>query len=156
MPPPDSPGDWHGDPTIPNRGAPGRAGTRAPFPALPGAPPPGTPAPVSGGRRTTSGSDSRHSQVAGGGAFPTGAILGGRFRIVGLLGRGGMGEVYRADDLTLGQSVALKFLPQSVADDPERRQGFLREVRIARDVSHPNVCRVYDIGDLDGLHYLSM
>jgi serine/threonine-protein kinase len=89
-------------------------------------------------------------------AFPTGAVLGGRFRIIGLLGRGGMGEVYRADDLTLGQSVALKFLPPAVALDPERRQAFLREVRIAREVSHPNVCRVYDIGEMDGLHYLSM
>jgi hypothetical protein len=83
-------------------------------------------------------------------------VLGGRYRIIGLLGRGGMGEVYRADDLTLGQSVALKFLPAAVAGDPERLQGFLREVRIAREVSHPNVCRVYDVGEVDGLHYLSM
>ena len=126
---------------MPNRGTRGRSDP----------PDPGT-----GGRRASAASDSRHTQVPGGGVYPAGAVLGGRFRIVGLLGRGGMGEVYRADDLTLGQSVALKFLPPAVADDPERRQGFLREVRIARDVSHPNVCRVYDIGDVDGLHYLSM
>jgi hypothetical protein len=83
-------------------------------------------------------------------------MLGGRYRIVGLLGRGGMGEVYRADDLKLGQSVALKFLPGVVESDPERLQRFLNEVKIARQISHPNVCRVYDVGDVDGHHYLSM
>jgi serine/threonine-protein kinase len=83
-------------------------------------------------------------------------MLGGRYRVVGLLGRGGMGEVYRADDLKLGQSVALKFLPAVVERDPERLQRFLNEVKIARQISHPNVCRVYDVGEIDGHHYLSM
>jgi len=67
-----------------------------------------------------------------------------------------MGEVYRADDLTLGQSVALKFLPQGLENDPERLQRFLGEVRVALKVTHPNVCRVYDIGEFEGTHYLSM
>jgi len=67
-----------------------------------------------------------------------------------------MGEVYRADDLKLGQSVALKFLPAVVENDPTRLQRFLNEVKIARQISHPNVCRVYDVGELDGHHYLSM
>jgi serine/threonine-protein kinase len=67
-----------------------------------------------------------------------------------------MGEVYRADDLKLGQSVALKFLPAVVESDPERLQRFLNEVKIARQISHPNVCRVYDVGEVDGHHYLSM
>ena len=83
-------------------------------------------------------------------------MLGGRYRVVGLLGRGGMGEVYRADDLKLGQSVALKFLPAVVERDPDRLARFLNEVKIARQISHPNVCRVYDVGELDGQHYLSM
>src|SRR5262245_56421835 len=73
-----------------------------------------------------------------GGRFVPGAMLGGRYRIVGVLGRGGMGEVYRADDLRLGQPVALKFLPGSLADDPARLARFHAEVRLARQVSHPN------------------
>jgi serine/threonine-protein kinase len=88
--------------------------------------------------------------------FTPGTILGGRYRVVGLLGRGGMGEVYRADDLKLGQTVALKFLPQEVEQDPHRLSRFLNEVRVALRVSHANVCRVHDIGEIEGQHYLSM
>ncbi len=88
--------------------------------------------------------------------FIPGAIIGERYRIVGLLGRGGMGEVYRADDLKLGQPVALKFLPPGLENDPDRLQRFLGEVRTARQVTHPNVCRVYDIDEVDGQHFLSM
>ena len=83
-------------------------------------------------------------------------MLAGRYRIVGLLGRGGMGEVYRADDLKLGQPVALKFLPESYLDDDAALARFHREVRVARQVSHRNVCRVYDIGEIEGQHFLSM
>src|SRR5262245_54750246 len=90
------------------------------------------------------------------GGFTPGTVLGERYRIIGLLGRGGMGEVYRADDLKLGQPVALKFLPRRLSDDSARRERFYAEVRLARQVSHPNVCRVYDVGDIDGQHYLSM
>jgi serine/threonine-protein kinase len=90
------------------------------------------------------------------GRFAPGAVLDGRYRIIGLLGKGGMGEVYRADDLRLGQAVALKFLPDSLRDDPVRLARFHNEVRIARHVSHPNVCRVYDIGESDGHLFLSM
>jgi serine/threonine-protein kinase len=82
-------------------------------------------------------------------------VLAGRYRIVALLGRGGMGEVYRADDLTLDQPVALKFLPEA-ASDADRLDRFRQEVRIARKVSHPNVCRVYDISEAEGRHFLSM
>ena len=85
-----------------------------------------------------------------------GALLVGRYRIVAALGRGGMGEVYRADDLTLGQSVALKFLPTELARDPERLARFHAEVRIARQVSHPYVCRVYDVAEADGQPFLTM
>jgi serine/threonine-protein kinase len=88
--------------------------------------------------------------------FPPGTILAQRYRIVNLLGRGGMGEVYRADDLLLGQPVALKFLPRAASSDADLLARFRNEVRMARQVSHPNVCRVYDIGAADGLTYLSM
>ena len=90
------------------------------------------------------------------GQFIPGTVVAGRYRIYGLLGRGGMGEVYRADDLKLGQSVALKFLPRDVETDGARRTRFLNEVKLARQISHPNVCRVYDVGDVDGRHFFSM
>jgi len=88
--------------------------------------------------------------------FIPGTVLAKRYRIVGLIARGGMGEVYRADDLKLGQPVALKFLPEVVQRDETRLDRFLNEVRVALKVSHPNVCRVHDIGEVDGQHYLSM
>src|SRR4029079_2369283 len=88
--------------------------------------------------------------------FVAGAILGDRYRIIGLLGKGGMGEVYRADDLKLGQAVALKFLPDHLISDGAALARFHREVRVARQVSHRNVCRVYDIGETNGRHFLSM
>jgi serine/threonine-protein kinase len=67
-----------------------------------------------------------------------------------------MGEVYRADDLTLGQPVALKFLPDEAARDQGLLERFKNEVRIARRVSHPNVCRVYDVGDMEGHTFFTM
>ena len=67
-----------------------------------------------------------------------------------------MGEVYRADDLTLGQPVALKFLPDEAARDQGLLERFKNEVRIARRVSHPNVCRVYDVGDVEGHTFFTM
>ncbi|MBD3162472.1 MAG: protein kinase, partial [Candidatus Eisenbacteria bacterium] len=88
--------------------------------------------------------------------FSPGQVVADRYRIVGLLGRGGMGEVYRADDLTLEQPVALKFLPLTFASDPDRLVRFRNEVRMARQVTHPNVCRVHDIGTTGDLQYLSM
>jgi serine/threonine-protein kinase len=83
-------------------------------------------------------------------------VLGERYRIVGLLGRGGMGEVYRADDLKLEQTVALKFLPLALEGDADRLERLYGEVRMARQVSHPAVCRVWDIGEAEGQHFLSM
>jgi serine/threonine protein kinase len=90
------------------------------------------------------------------GRFPPGTLLAQRYRIVSLLGRGGMGEVYRANDLLLGQAVALKFLPAQWTSHEEALVRFRNEVRIARQISHPNVCRVYDIGEVEGSTYLSM
>lgn len=88
--------------------------------------------------------------------FTPGTTVAARYRIVSLLGRGGMGEVYRADDLKLGQPVALKFLPEALHNDGATLARFHREVRVARQVSHRNVCRVYDIGEVEGQHFLSM
>ena len=88
--------------------------------------------------------------------FLPGAMLHERYRIIALLGRGGMGEVYRADDIKLGQPVALKFLPESLARDADARERFFAEVRIGRQVSHPNVCRLYDVIEVDGHLCLSM
>jgi serine/threonine-protein kinase len=99
---------------------------------------------------STPGAGSPHDTLA------PGTLLAERYRILGLAGRGGMGEVYRAEDLRLGQSVALKFLPPAVADDPQRLAQFHHEVRIARQVSHRNVCRVYDIGEDHGRVFLTM
>jgi len=76
--------------------------------------------------------------------------------VVALAGRGGIGEVYRAEDLKLNQIVAIKFLPASLSQDAGALARFHSEVRIARQVSHPNVCRVFDIGDADGVPFLTM
>src|SRR5215213_9700762 len=97
-----------------------------------------------------------NSYIADEGRFVPGTLLGGRYRIIGLLGVGGMGEVYRATDLTLGQSVALKFLPAEAASNQRLLERFHGEVRVARQVSHPNVCRVYDIGQVEGMPFISM
>jgi len=75
---------------------------------------------------------------------------------VALLGRGGMGEVYRAEDLKLSQVLAIKFLPEALSKDASALARFHSEVRVARQVSHPNVCRVFDIGDADGVPFLTM
>ena len=73
-----------------------------------------------------------------------------------MLGRGATGEVYRADDLKLGQRVALKLLAPTSGMHRRFVERFIGEVRLARDIAHPNVCRVYDIGEAESWHYLSM
>lgn len=88
--------------------------------------------------------------------FTPGTMLAGRYRLVSPLGKGGMGEVYRADDIRLGQQVALKFLPADMAWDHDALQRLKDEVSIGRQVSHPNVCRLYDIVEADGHHFVVM
>ena len=95
------------------------------------------------------------SRASGETRFRPGTLFAGRFRVVSALGRGGMGEVYRAEDLELGQTVALKFLT-ALGVDEGARQRLRTEVRLARQIAHPNVCRVYDIGESHGDLYLSM
>ena len=91
-----------------------------------------------------------------GGEFVAGTVLASRYRIIGLIGKGGMGEVYKAEDIKLTQTVALKFLPDQMEQNADLLARFHAEVRTARQVSHPNVCRVFDIGETQGRHFLSM
>ena len=85
--------------------------------------------------------------------FTPGTVVAGRYRVVSLLGGGGMGEVYRADDLKLGQRVALKFVSLRLPNSLER---LYAEVRIGRQIAHPNVCRLYDVVEVDGQHFITM
>src|SRR5690242_12027215 len=131
-------------------GAPNASGTgvqvtldRSPSSPVP-APPP------------SSSSRSSASLRAESGRILPGTLLADRYRIVALIGRGGMGEVYRAEDLKLDQDVALKFLPEKLVQDGAALARFHREVRIARDISHANVCRVFDIGEANGVPFISM
>lgn len=105
---------------------------------------------------SSSVTSSSSSGWSGAGRFAAGTILASRYRIVAALGRGGMGEVFRAEDLTLQQEIALKFLPHELTSDSEALERFHREVRVARQVSHPNVCRVFDIGVADGAPFITM
>ncbi len=88
--------------------------------------------------------------------FAAGTLVAGRYRIVGQLGRGGMGEVYRADDLTMGQSVALKFLPPELALNPRWLERLRSEVRLARRVTDAHVCRVHDLVEHEGESFITM
>ncbi|MEZ4366951.1 MAG: protein kinase [Kofleriaceae bacterium] len=85
-----------------------------------------------------------------------GLELGGRYRVLSLLGRGGMGSVYAVQDADLEEVVALKLLHAQLAHDPEYRQRLRGEVRLARRVSHPNVCRVHDLGQHEDLVFVTM
>jgi eukaryotic-like serine/threonine-protein kinase len=80
----------------------------------------------------------------------------GPFEIVGPLGIGGMGEVYRARDMRLGRDVAIKILPQEMSADPARRQRFEREAKTISGLNHPNICTLHDVGSHDGVDYLVM
>jgi serine/threonine-protein kinase len=88
--------------------------------------------------------------------FAPGAVVAGRYQIVKRIGQGGMGEVYEALDQGLEQPVALKFLLPALASDRERVERFKTEVRQARKVTHPNVCRIHDIGEHEGRPFFSM
>jgi predicted Ser/Thr protein kinase len=116
---------------------------------------PAPPAGDSGSKRNPI-SHSSFPSVGYQGHYVAGTTLAERYRIVALLGKGGMGEVYRAEDLRLTQAVALKFLPNAMLRDDSARAHFYQEVRLAREIAHPNVCRVFDIGEVDGRLFLTM
>src|ERR1700732_1189125 len=88
-------------------------------------------------------------------ALTSGTKLG-PYQIESLVGAGGMGEVYRARDMRLDRTVAIKILTQGVADTPEVRQRFEREARAFSSLSHPHICVLYDVGHQDGIEYLVM
>jgi len=88
--------------------------------------------------------------------LPSGTLLAERYRVVRHLGSGGMGIVYHADDLKLHVPVALKFLGRDEPGNHRRLELFLNEVRLARQITHANVCRIFDVGEVDGRHFISM
>ncbi len=89
-------------------------------------------------------------------AFAPGEMIGGRYRVVRFIARGGMGEVYDVEDLELRERVALKTVRAEVARDEITIERFRREIQLARKVTHPNVCRIFDVAFHDGLIFLTM
>jgi serine/threonine protein kinase len=99
-------------------------------------------------RSTTPGAHLPASNGKGGG-LPPGTVISKRYRVVRLIGTGGTGEVYEANDVALGGSVAIKTLKAGYAESALVLERFRREIQLSRKVTHPNVCRIFDIGEAE-------
>jgi len=86
----------------------------------------------------------------------TGSLFAGKYEILGEIGHGGMGIVYKAEDIKLKRPVALKFLPAELARYEEARSRFIREAQAAAALEHPNICTIYEVGEAEGLTYIAM
>lgn len=165
-PPSISPRDEQMAATIvsPSRGG-SRPGNEVPSSSTPMSPASVIPMPMSGDDRPRQPIASAPVRASAGtaifagaelGRFVPGTLFGNRYRIIGRLGKGGMGDVYRADDIKLGQPTAMKFLPEQLSQDRAALIRLVNEVKIARAISHPNVCRVFDLGEEGGQNFISM
>jgi len=98
-----------------------------------------------------------HAEVSDDSPFAAGQVIAGRYEVLGELGKGGMGMVYRARDRELGEEIALKVVRRDlVAHDPSLVERLKSEIRLARRISHPNVVRAHDLGEWEGVHFLTM
>jgi TolB-like protein/predicted Ser/Thr protein kinase len=91
-----------------------------------------------------------------GGELEQGTIFAGKYRIIALLGRGGMGVVFKAEDLKLKRPVALKLLPVELSHSAQAKQRFLREAQVAAALDHPNICTIYEVGEQAAQAYIAM
>lgn len=121
--------------------------------SLPNIPPPPKVVPVKAAKPPAGAPPQRAKPSA---ELQMGALLGGRYRILSLLGQGGMGAVYKAQDVKLDRLVAMKVIRAELAADHSMMQRFRQELVLARDVTHHNVVRLYDIGEADGVDFITM
>ena len=133
----------------------GTASSTAPQPETPSAAS-GVPSSPASSSKTPSSSGGWVSASGQALSFQTGTEFGDRYRIEGLLGEGGMGAVYKAYDKDLDRTVALKLLRPGLMADASAMQRFKQELLLASKISHKNILRIHDLGDVGGIKFISM